>query len=352
MALSDGLLGSFADLVGGYFGRVQAAKAAAMDAPYQQRLQGLLGAPADNPEAAGLQGPAFGGSGLLASPNDPRAQQTFAAGLMGLGGRYADTGANMLNQAFTRAQQGDQYQQSAATQAQQWGAGHQLQLAQAQELSQYRQQQQGNWVQQFEAQQAAERARLGIDARRLQLAEGADARAAAAAAAPSAPELPKLPVGYTYLQSPAGMVSAPIPGTKDYATAVDTDKTLMQARKEITQLTDIMEGVKRDPQTGAVVGRGSALGSELWGQDAAKMSGLRASIISRVAKLRDMGVLQAGELERLEESLPDPTSIGAKFRRNKSITTSYRTLDEQFKSRIGAHREANPWLLPPVPGGQ
>jgi hypothetical protein len=173
MALSDGLLGGFADLVGGYFGRVQAAKQAAMDAPYRQQLQGLLGMAPDNPEAAGLQGPAFAGSGLLANPNDPRAQQTFAAGLLGLGGRYADTGANMLNAAFQRAQAGDQFNRSETRQAEQFSQTHSLAQQQATELAAQRELQARQWTQQFNAEQAYRAAMLGNDTARLNLARDA-----------------------------------------------------------------------------------------------------------------------------------------------------------------------------------
>ena len=78
------------------------------------------------------------------------------------------------------------------------------------------------------------------------------------------------------------------------------------------------------------------------------MSTIRGQIIANVAVLRNMGVLQGGELENIEKMLP--TGWSGPFQRNKSTTAAYNELKRQFEQKLVGHRK-KPWLLPAPPPG-
>jgi hypothetical protein len=191
-------------------------------------------------------------------------------------------------------------------------------------------------------------ARLKIDRERLGLERQRVAQAGAGAGAGGAPELPKLQAGQMWVDVPgAGLMAAPIRGTTAYAEVVKQDDALQQAQQRIGRLIDMVAG-REETVNGRKV-RVGGVGTELWGEDAATMSGLRAGIIADVAKLRDMGVLQSGELENLEKQLPDPGGVGSVLRRKSSIVKSYEELSRQFREKRASHLKANPWLTPAVP---
>jgi hypothetical protein len=346
--MMEGLLGGLADLVGGYFGRVQAAKQAAMESPYRAQLQGLLGAPADNPEAAGLQGPAFAGSGLLANQQlagDPMVK--FAAGVMGMPGGV-QMGANLLQNAVARLQQGEQFtQQQKERRAEfndQFGLQQQEAVRRQWEGIANREDRRAEFDanQQWREQQARfEQQRIGLQAQGL-----ADQRARDAVK-PGIGE--KLPVGYAPVMSPLGPVAMPMPGTKPYADAKATDETLTQAQARLGELVGMIEGVETTTPRGRKVKTGGMGATELWGEDAAKFSQLRSQVIADVAVLRNLGVLQGAEWEKIDEVLPDPTKLGSVFRRQDSTAKAYKTQRDLFKDATQRHRNSNPWLLPPVP---
>jgi hypothetical protein len=320
-------------------------------------LQGLLGSPGSENWQPGQgqgmpapdqQGTALGGSGLLAAPNDPRAQLKFAAGLMGLPGQ-AGLGATMLNAAFQRAQQGEQFTEQMGENRAQFRDRQNLALeeanarrwdsvagreARAQEFAANQ-----DWRQQ---QAGFERQRIGLQAQGL-----ADARARADAA--GAPDGPKLPVGYAPVMSPLGPVAMPLPGTKPYADAKATDETLTQAQARLSELVGMVEGVETTTPRGRKVKTGGIGSTELWGEDAAKFSQLRSQVIADVAVLRNLGVLQGAEWEKIDEVLPDPTKLGSVFRRTDSTAKAYKTQRDLFRDATQRHRNSNPWLLPPVP---
>ena len=356
----EGLLGGFADLVGGYFGRVQAAKQAAMEAPYRQQLAGLLGsqpvADMGPPDASGGMGMS-GGTGLLANPNDPNKQLAFAAGVMGLPGQQ-QLGASLLSGAFQRAQQGQQFEQAQAQQGAQFSQGfdqrerqflqtHDLARAQFTEQQAYRDLQQQNWERQFTAARQAEAFNQGIAGATLDLNRG---RFALEQQTKGDDALPKLSPGYMYVQSAAGKVAAPIPGTKPYADAVDADGSLEAAQRRITQIVDIMQGAERTVG-GRKVRAGGTGGTELYGTKAATLGQLRAQVIADLGVLQNTGVLQKSDLERYDELLADPTAVSSLGRKTSSMVAGYTTLRDEFKDKQRRHRVSNPWLLPPPPRG-
>ena len=74
-------------------------------------------------------------------------------------------------------------------------------------------------------------------------------------------------------------------------------------------------------------------GTELFGKDASTMRLLRGQILSHIAKLRNMGVLQQGELEMLEQQLPDPSSYASIPKFRSAMSQAYKELSDQFKRR-------------------
>jgi hypothetical protein len=336
----------------------------AMTGAYQ-RLLGQAPEAMGPPDIAGGMG-RTGGSGLLANPRDPSAQLQFAAGIMGLPGQQ-QLGANMLNQIWQRAQQGEQWQQGQAQQAEQFSRGEQRQAEQFGMSHQLARDQFGNtqsqqaqalqqWLAQFGlAQQEAARraqegaAQLDISRGNLGVARERLGIDRAEAERKAVPDMPKLSPGWMYGPSGAGVVAMPIPGTEDYAKATGANSALQGAEQRIGRLNDMLLGAEKTVNGRKI--RTGGVGTELWGENAATYSTLRGQIIADVAKLRDMGVLQAGELERIEQQLPDPSGLMAPLRRNKSIARGYAELQEQFKLKRQQHLSANPWLIPPPPPG-
>lgn len=300
------------------------------------------------------------GQGLLANPSDPARQLQFAAGLAAVPGK-AGMGLDLLNAAFGRAQQADQFKAGQAQQqsqfdtsqnrqAEQFGKSFGLQQDQFANQKSEQQAQAERWAQNFAAQQEEARQRLANDNARLGLErERVGIARAGAETKQTAAELPKLSPGMMWAPSASGLVAAPIPGTKDYADAVGQHETLSGAEKRIARLVDLVAG-EEQTVNGQKVRVGGA-GSEAWGEKSATYSTLRAGIISDVAKLRDMGVLQAGEMANLEDQLPDPGSWQSTFRRNSSMVKAYQELGDQFKAKRSAHLKANPWMVPPPPAG-
>lgn len=341
----------------------------AREADINERYRGLLGvAPgAMGPETAGgeMGGPT-GGTGLLADPNNVQRQMQYAAGVIGIP-RQREQGLAMLNAAMVRAQQ----QEEAKRQASQWAQQFGLQQQQFQ-------QGQANYEQTFRAgrEDAAESGRrwnlgrdfqLGQDARQASqwtaehaLRVNADARAAEAARIATAAGdagvegmvgAPKLPAGYGWMPGAGGkLIAAPVPGTPDHVKGVQGLSSLRDTDELIGNMLDTMQGKETLTRNGRKVRIGGT-GTETHGDQAARLSQMRGAIISGIAKLRDMGVLQAGEMERIEDELPDPTGWGSVLKRNKTIEAAYDELRKQFRSKQRGHLEAHPWLVPPLPPG-
>jgi len=342
-----------------------------------ERYRGLLGtAPTEMgpPTADGemAQQPGSGLLGQIGNVKDPliREQLQLAAGITGLPGQQVP-GLNMLNAAFGRAQQeaqmaqqGDQFNRSfqagrddASAVGSRFVQSMEQQQAEARQRAQQWSQsfgldQQRFGLQQSEAQRAASQFEqsFGLQKKRFGLEQQeSDAKANAG------PGMPKLEAGYQWVADPGGSggaIAAPIPGTQDYAKGVGGLESLAQTQKQIGQFLDLVQGVEETTKQGKKVRIGGA-GTEYGGQTAARMSTLRAGIISGVAKLRDMGVLQPGEMENIEEQLPDPTSLKSNLTltRQSTFGAAYGELNKQFKAKARAHLKANPWLVPTMPAG-
>lgn len=310
------------------------------------RVAELLGAapgPMGPPTEDGVMG-ASPGRGLLADPANTENQARFVQGLLTLPRAQQEQALRAYGDMFGRIQQQNQFTSQEGRLGQQWKddqarQAHQFGLTFG-EMQKQHGIQNDQWAQSFGAQRfdaaqrrALERARFGLEQQRVNQAGGT-----------GAPELPK---GWMYTQSAAGTVAMPIPGTKDYADVTKTEQSLNSAITNIGNFLDTYAGKQTGP-TGVRVG---GAGTTLSGETAGKLSSQRAKIIADVAVLRDMGVLQAGELENIEKQLADPTSAWSYGRTTAGTTKAYDELQKQFKDRLKAHRDANPWLLPPPPPG-
>jgi hypothetical protein len=254
-------------------------------------------------------------------------QMQFAQGLMGrpVGARRFAY-EPMLGRALQSRQhsqdterQVQQYQQSEARLTDQFAKNYGLSQDQASEAARQHLVQQQQWEATFKAQRAETAARLGMERERLGLEER---RLSAAGEAG-----PKLPAGYMPVQSASGVVAMPAPGTPDYAKVTDGESSLVAAGQNIDRLLDIFMGVEQTTPASKKI-RVGGTGSELWGEKAKEMSTIRSSIMTAMGQMQNAGVLQVGDFERYEKLLPDPSTVGGLFSRNKSTwrrTRSCRT---------------------------
>ena len=313
-------------------------------------IQGLLGS-ADK-YGAGEEGPTkTPGRGLLADPTNVENQFDFAKGLMALpgGARALQSFAPMLQQAI----QSKQWQQGQAQQENQFGRSEQRMGQQFQttreDTAAHNQQLQSNWQAQFDETLRQNAYQRQMEAARMQMAQ----QAAAAAAAKKDDDGGgfKPPVGYGIVDlAGGGKGVAPAPGTKDFGTAKADEQALVNAYNSIAELRDMYEG-KAHPTEGGGTRRSGGIGNEWFGgPDAAAMNAKRGSAISNLGTLvREMGVLDKQEYERLTKQLPEvdswiPTS-------KKTFGAGYGEVQREIMAKLKAHRAAYPWLVPPPPPG-
>jgi len=312
------------------------------------------GAPMGPPDASGGMG-GFQGQGLLADPGDPRRQAQFAQGILASpvpgAGRL---GVSVLEQALGRAtqaregalnrdQQAGQFATTEQRQREQFSATEARLTEQFQRefgFSQEEAQRHAReWAASFDAQRKETAARLGIEQQRLDLERARVDRTGTG-----------IPSGYMPTMSATGPTLMPMPGTKPYADTVETERSLATADQRINAMLDIFVGKERTTQGGRVV-RDGGTGTELYGEQAARMSMIRSQIMADIGKLQNLGVLNPGDVERLDKTLPDPTSWHGPITSNSSIVAAYQQLQQEFRNKLANHRDANPWLLPPPPPG-
>ena len=93
----------------------------------------------------------------------------------------------------------------------------------------------------------------------------------------------------------------------------------------------------------------STSGTELRGPQALKMREARRRILGDYAELLRLGVLQRGEMENLEEILPDPTSWGLQQLNPAAagnIAQVYEQLNQQWANRLKETRQRH-WFIAP-----
>lgn len=123
----------------------------------------------------------------------------------------------------------------------------------------------------------------------------------------------------------------PVEGTAAYNGAVDAIRGGEEAVKLIEDMLDDL----------------ALYGTEKGGAKAAKMRQRRDRIIGYYAQLQNLGVLQPGEVERLDAVLPDPTSFGAQLNpmAAQNIAQTYEQLKNQVTDRLMTARE-KAWFVP------
>jgi len=319
---------------------------------------GLLGAapgPMGPPDEQGNMGYS-GGWGLLADPTDINRQLQFAAGVASLPGQQVP-GVNLLNAGFARAQQ----QAEQAQQQRQWEQTFQRggeQFAQGQQ----------NWEKTYEAgradaQAAADRFLQELRQRSAYYQQQAEQWSKdfglkqaefdwnKQQAGKAGGGLPQLPTGYGYAIGPDGRpIAAPVEGTPDYVKAKQGAATLQGAVDNIGEMLDMIEGKEVVTPQGKKV-RIGGMGTEPTGPMAAKYSVLRGNIIQAMGKLQEMGVLQKDEYDRISNGIPDPSSWGSYFTKNRTMGAGFEEAGKLFQQKLDQHYESNPWLTPPVPAG-
>lgn len=243
------------------------------------------------------------GSGLLADPGDPRRQAEFATGLL----PFAPQIAGGLLQQIT----------------QQEGAGARQEAG---DVAAGARQESANTA-------AMDRAQLQALVSRFNVQDQIQGRAdiAAAGGALGGPQFGTVPPGEVMVPSPeTGLpMLVPLEGSERNIKAGQSLRSLQQSVDNFEQFDTIFSDV----------------GSEFFSAtDARTMLSLRQLIISDVGILMELGVLQQGDLERVEGVLPDPTGFGGKARagigQNTAIRAGYNVFADLMRARLQDFQQA------------
>ncbi len=143
----------------------------------------------------------------------------------------------------------------------------------------------------------------------------------AARLAASQGELGTVPSGYSRHVSPDGLSTflKAEPGSDDYRNA---QKELSTGNEAIIAIDEQIQSIKDS-------------GTNVVGEDAATQNARYGRIISAIAAMRELGVIQKDEAERLEESIPNPADVWSHVARNdSSIIAAYEELQHQFQSNL------------------
>ena len=247
--------------------------------------------------------PGEGGRGLLADPTDAARQAEFVGRLTAAD---PEIGSRMVSGIFQNIQSGQN------TQAQQSGATARQILSNDQ----------SDINSQRAAQTSMSNAQLQADVSRMNSQDrlAASLQAAQAAAGGQAPGIELGPVasGMARVTNPdTGMpIDVALPGSPQHIKARETLNAQEQALTNLDKFLELFDKV----------------GTERYGPDAAILGTYRQRAISAVAQLDNMGVLQAGELDRIESTLMDPTSNWtASTTRNSTLRAGYQALRDQFE---------------------
>jgi len=249
--------------------------------------------------------------GLLTDGAPPPAFYLQAAGIPGYQGLAA--GAQSGQQAMARQQQGQQWDAnniSAAAQAGLDQRGDQFNRGMAMDMYKYNQ---PGWQGKQSAQQAAAQNSLGW-------ANLAQRKAEAAAQQAGEGGLPKLGQGQMWVQGQQGPMVAPVPGTPgwmDFQTKVSGVNGMAQTMNAYKQAID-------------------QYGTDAYGQGAVQLANTRGAVISTMGALREMGVLDQKEYDRLTTQLPDPTTWGAKLKDKDYFKNSIKPIEDTIRGKFEA----------------
>lgn len=147
--------------------------------------------------------------------------------------------------------------------------------------------------------------------------------------APAGTRAPAAPSGYQWVDPSNPTELQPIPGGPP---AVEREQAVGRLQQAMTNI---------DKLKGLITENGSTI---LFGPESGQAGQLRSSIIADVAVLRNMGVLQPGELDAIEATLVDPTKFSSMLTWDEKAQEQYTTLRSQFEERL---RQMNRGLTNP-----
>lgn len=141
----------------------------------------------------------------------------------------------------------------------------------------------------------------------------------ALAAAQAQGELGTVPGGFSrHLDTDGTTYLRAEPGSKPYNEAVEEISTFEQSLRDIDlQIQSIKE-----------------TSSNALGTDAASQNARYGSIVSSIAALRNLGVIQKDEAERLEGAIPNPADLTSHMRLDSSMIAAYEELGRQFQTKL------------------
>ena len=127
-------------------------------------------------------------------------------------------------------------------------------------------------------------------------------------------------------------------------------ESLRRIDGQVGDFLNLMAGKEVMTRGGRKVRMGG-VGTETHGEDAQRLASKRGAIIAEIAKLRDMGVLDKNEYERLDDQLPDPSGWTSILKNSKNAAIAYEQLQQEIRGKVKTHMTAHPWLVPSVPAG-
>ena len=249
-----------------------------MDASRAKQVEGILGSAATTSPQGPMQP-----TGLLGGQINPLVAAT----------RIQEVGGNTYDPIATRVMQ----QQQQATQAQ-----YQAMLQQAR--------------QQFEAQQPTTMQR---NIERYTPNMTPDQRNQFGRDVLQKPQVQmqmgSIPAGAERL--PSGHIKY-LPGSKPFNEIQSKINYLAEGRGNVQNMIDSLD----------------KYGSELWGAESGKQAVLYGQVLSYIAKLRDMGVLQPGEVEMMQNQITDPSGKEASITSNARMKAQYGEVLRQLNEKV------------------
>lgn len=276
------------------------------------RAPGIFDPSSADPEM--MAGQVDPGAGLLADPRNLANQLQFASDIVGLPGGGTEIGASLISQFLG-------FDQQRQTQALGFDQQDKQQANQFEFTAEQNQ---------LSRDDANERARLDRE-QRLAIAN-ANRAAQHGGGLPGMPgvDMGSVPSGAYQVMTPQGPVTVYTPGTKQYQDAQAEIGTYEQAVTNLDDMIGLLEDV----------------GDEQIGPKSGQMGILYGDVVAGIAKLRDLGVLQEGEAERLEEQLADPTSWTSTLRNEDTMIAQYRQVLKQMQAKLRlANQKYSLWGL-------
>lgn len=284
----------------------------------QVNQDGSIGAP---PQQAGL----FPNSGI----NDPTQMLQQAAGLFALPGGDV-IGQDIISSAFEFAQRNQEQQrrfgQQDIEQERSFGqrdeeliAGNEFTEAQNALTAAARK---DEFDQTLSEQERANRARENLNLFKEGAIMNANGEVSlspeAAAAAAATGEQGTIPTGFErHLDQNGQPYLKAQPGSIPYTEAV---QELATTESAIRAIDEQIQSIKKS-------------GTELTGQESARQNARYGAIISSIAELRGLGVIQKDEAERLEDTIPNPSNLSGLVRNNKTTIAAYEELMSEFQRK-------------------